>query len=111
MKQEDLEFMEEILSRSYWLFYGEFEIYINKFLKDIFSKEFSDIGFDEALSNDFQVAYWSVISELDRLRLFEYGTSPRGGWLTEDGERFKKLIMENKNALTETQKYIYNQLH
>jgi len=55
---------------------------------------------------DFAVAYWLFISELTALNLYEYGTSPRGGWLTDAGEMFKKIILENEDAISETKQYI-----
>ena len=99
--RDDIIFLAKILSESSWLFYGEFEVYLNSFLKSIFQKELKDFGFDEKLPNDFQVAYWSVLSELKKLNLVDYGTSPRGAWLTEEGERFKRVILENDNAIQE----------
>jgi len=113
MKQEDLEFMEEIFNRSRWLFYGEFEVYLNSFLKQIFEFGFDHYGWaeEDKFTRQVLAGYWAILSELVALDLAEYGTSPRGSWLTEDGERFKKLIMENKNAIKETQEYIYKQLH
>jgi hypothetical protein len=108
MEKEYIKWLADILEESHWLFYGEFEVYLNEFLKQIFQKEFNEIGYNEKLPNDFQVAYWSVISEMEFLYLFEYGTSPRGGWLTEKGKKFKEIIMNNENALSEAQEYIMN---
>lgn len=107
MEKEDLKFLTEIIEKSNWLFYGEFEIYLNKFLKKIFVCKLSDLGFDTKGTNEFQTAYWSILSELVRLDLAEYGTSPRGAWLTENGERFKKIILENENALKESEEEVY----
>ena len=100
MKKEDKEFMSEILDKSRWLFYGEFEVYLQTFLEEVFKHDLKDYGFEDIkMSNEFAVAYWSVLSELVSLDLAEYGTSPRGAWLTEKGERFKEIIMSNENAL------------
>ena len=106
-EQAEIEWLAEKLEDSAWLFYGEFEGYLGQFLRQIFQKEPSDYGFDESLPNDFQVAYWSVISEMERLRWFEYGTSPRGGWLTKDGKRFKQIIMTIDDALVKVANFTY----
>lgn len=108
MNEQDTKWLSEILEKSSWLFYGEFEVYLDAFLKTVLSKELSEFGFNENLPNDFQVAYWSVLSELVNLNLAEYGTSPRGAWLTEEGKRFAKIILENENALQSAQQYTYN---
>lgn len=100
----DIEFLARILDKSSWLFYGEFEDYLTEFLQRVFTKDLKDYGFDESLPNDFQVAYWSILSELVKLDLAEYGTSPRGAWLTEDGERFKRIIVGTKNAIYDAEK-------
>lgn len=107
MGEDDIEWLAERLEDSSWLFYGEFEEYLNLFLKEIFSKELRDIGFDEAQRNDFQVAYWSVLSELVSLDFAEYGTSPRGAWLTPDGERFKRIVLELTDAIPRAAKFTH----
>lgn len=96
---DDIEWLAERIDDSSWLFYGEFDAYLNNFLRAIFEKDLRDIGFDQTLPNDFQVAYWSVLSELVKLDLVEYGSSPRGAWLTPDGERFKRIIMGLPDAI------------
>ena len=111
MDKLDIEWLADLLEKSNWLFYGEFDDYLNTFLKRAFQKEPKDFGFDESLPNDFQVAYWSVISELNALNLIDYGTSPRGAWLTDDGKRFKALVLDRENAIAEATKvthYRYN---
>ena len=107
MKVEDLEFMSEIVERSHWLLYGDLEEHFSDFIKKVFTHDFKEYGFgDIEMEPDFAVAYWLFISELTALNLYEYGTSPRAGWLTPDGERFKKIILENEDAMSETEKYI-----
>jgi hypothetical protein len=44
-------------------------------------------------------AYWLFISLLVANDMYEYGTSPRGGWLTEKGKRLKKIVIENPDWL------------
>ncbi len=107
---DDDKFMSEILDNSPLLFYGEFEVYLNKFMKMIFQHEFREYGFGDIKMDDIsQTAYWFLISWLESQNMFEYGTSPRGGWLTEKGERFKKIIMENENALIDAKDNLINQ--
>lgn len=108
MNEEDLKFIAEILEESNLLFYGEFEVYLGTFLKEVFKHEFKEYGFEEIkMTNDFATAYWFVLSWLNSQDMFNYGTSPRGGWLEEKGERFKKIIMKNENAIQEAQEYIH----
>lgn len=109
MKQEDIDFIEtELLDKASWLFYGDLDEHFDDFLKKIFSHELTHFGFDKAkMTPDFSVAYWLFISELISLDFAEYGTSPRGAWLTEKGKRLKKIVLENENAINEVNEYIY----
>ena len=112
MKEEDLEFMAEILDKAHWLFYGDLDEHFTDFLKSVFRYELKEWGFgDVKMEPHFAVAYWLFLSELVALDLAEYGTSPRGAWLTTKGERFKHLVMSNEDAIGETNKYIYQQNH
>jgi len=102
MNKDDLEFLGGILDDSSWLFYGDLDEHFTTFVKKVFTHKFSEYGFEEVkMEPDFAVAYWLFLSELVRLDLAEYGTSSRGAWLTERGERFKSLIIENNDALSE----------
>lgn len=110
MEEEDLKFLAEILNQSSWLFYGDLEEHFDIFLRTVFSHELKEWGFgDVKMSPDFTVAYWLLISELNRLGLVDYGTSPRGAWLTEKGEKFKKLVMKNNDAIAQTEEFIYRE--
>ncbi len=104
---EDIKWLADVLDESSWLFYGEFDEYLQSFFSGIFQEELSHYGFNESLSNDFQVAYWSVLSELVKLDLAEYGTSPRGAWLTPNGEKFKEIITGNPKAIPLATNLIY----
>jgi hypothetical protein len=109
MKEEDLKFLGDILEKSHWLLYGDLDEHFTKFIKEVFKHEFREYGFEEVkMSRDFAVAYWLFLSELVSLDLAEYGTSPRGAWLTEGGERFKKLVNENEDAIGLANDFIYN---
>lgn len=107
MKSEDLEFLAEVINQSHWLFYGDLDYYFEKFVRIVFGREFRDWGFEEeSMTPDFAVAYWLFLSELVALDLVEYGTSPRGAWLTESGERFKKLMLETEDAIGQAKEYL-----
>lgn len=107
--KEDIEFLDEIFENDSLLFYGEFEEYLNNFLQTIFKNDLKRYGFEEIKTSDeFRVAYWFLLSWLDTKNMFEYGTSPRGGWLTEKGERFKQLVITNDNVLDTYQEIIYS---
>lgn len=112
MKEEDTLFIVNILDNSPLLFYGEFEGYLDTFLKEVFARDFKECGFGEVeMTNDFATAYWFFLSWMVSQDLFEYGTSPRGGWLTEKGDKFKKIVTENENAIQSAQDFIYKQNH
>lgn len=105
MKTEDLEFLTDVLNKAGWLFYGELDNILPYFLKNMFRFEFRDYGFGKVeMTDEFEAQYWLVLSELVRINLAEYGTSPRGAWLTPDGERFKKIILENPDWLEQHDK-------
>lgn len=89
--QKDMEFLDDLTNRASWLFYGDIEYSFSDFLRKVFKKDLIEWGFAD-LEGDFNTAYWLFVSEMNRLDLVDYGTSPRGAWLTEDGERFKRLF-------------------
>lgn len=108
MKTKDLEFLAEILEKSRWLFYGDLDAYMDNFLKIVFGRELKEWGFEEeSMQPDFALAYWLCLSELIALDLAEYGTSPRGSWLTPTGERFKALILKHEDAIGEANDFIH----
>jgi hypothetical protein len=97
-RMSDQEFWEKVLGDAAWLFYGELQDVLPDFLEDVLEKPFDEWGFDRDMERDFAVAYWLLISELVRLDLYEYGTSPRGGWLTDKGKRFVRIFKEKMAA-------------
>lgn len=108
----DIEWLADLLEESPLLFYGDFEQPLNNFLKEVFQHELKDFGFGDVPMNDeFVVAYWFLISWMNSKKLVEYGTSPRGCWLTEDGKRLKKMVLENEDAISEATEFIYNKYH
>lgn len=108
MNIEDLNFLSEILNKSRWLLYGDLDQHLTSMLKTVFSHDFKDFGFNNIkIGPYFELAYWLLISELTALNLFEYGTSPRSGWLTKEGERFKQLVMMHDDAIGEANDYLY----
>lgn len=103
---EDIIFLADILERSNWLFYGDLDAYFQPFLQDVFAHELRDWGFEKIrVTPAFHLAYWLLISEMVDLNLVEYGTSPRGAWLTRDGERFKRIIQEDDQAIWKANEY------
>jgi len=108
MNNEDKEFLADILEKSHWLLYGDLDEHFTDFIKEVFKHEFRDYGFEDIkMAPDFAVAYWLFLSELVALKLADYGTSPRGAWLTEEGKKFKRLIMENEDAIVEANNFIH----
>lgn len=109
MKVEDLEFLAAIIEKAHWLFYGDLDEHFDDFVRKVFKHKFREYGFEEVkMPLESAVAYWLFLSELVALDLAEYGTSPRGAWLTPEGERFKKLCMENKDAIRQAIGFIHN---
>lgn len=107
MSEDDLRFLAEIMDSSAWLLYGDLDGDLDAFAETVFRHEFSDYGFGNVpMTRDFGVAYWFFLSELVRLDLAGYGTSPRGAWLTPKGERFKALVVAHPDALAQAARYI-----
>ena len=82
------------------LFYGELEYYLDEYIKKFFSVEVKDVGFNEdhPMNN---LEFWFVVSMLVKMDMLEYGTSPRGAWLTDEGILFKKYCLETENPISE----------
>lgn len=98
----DDQLMRNILERSHWLFYGELEEQLAPILLEIALAEFPDHGFEVCKRpQSEQLAYWLVILELCALGPFTYGTSPRGAFPWEDGDRFLEIIRKHQNNLPE----------
>ena len=82
------------------LFYGELEYYLDEYLPKFFSVEVKEVGFnDEHPMNNLE--FWFTVSWLVRMDCLEYGTSPRGAWLTEKGKEFKKYVSSTKKPIAE----------
>lgn len=81
------------------LFYGELEYYLDKYIKKFFSVEVGDVGFDENHEMN-NLEFWFVVSMLVKMDMLEYGTSPRGAWLTDDGKEFKKYCLETDEPIS-----------
>ena len=108
MNNEDLEFLAEVVEKAHWLFYGDLDEHFDAFVRRVFQHEFKEYGFEDVkMEPDFAVAYWLFLSELVALDLAEYGTSPRGAWLTEGGKRFKKLCLTHEDAIGQANDYIH----
>ena len=81
------------------LFYGDIEPHLNEYLPKFFSVDVSEVGFITSHRMN-TLEFWAVVSWLVRMDFLEYGTSPRGAWLTEEGEEFKKYVLETKDPIT-----------
>ena len=90
---------KEMIEGTDALFYGELEYLLDEYLPKFFSVEVKEVGFDEKHTMN-NLEFWFTVSWLVRMNCLEYGTSPRGAWLTEKGNRFKKYILSNKKPIT-----------
>jgi len=81
------------------LFYGELEFYLDTYIKKFFSVDVKDVGFNEEHPMN-NLEFWFVVSMLVHMDMLEYGTSPRGAWLTEEGEKFKEFCLKEDNPIT-----------
>ena len=90
----------ELLENTDCLLYGELEFYLDQYLKDFFRVEVKDVGFDDnhPMNN---LPFWFVVSMLVKMDMLEYGTSPRGAWLTEDGKLFKQYCLTQEKPISE----------
>ena len=71
------------------LLYGELdELLFKKMIIVLEMKRDKVLSDGEDLEEVTALEYWLIMSELERADFFEYGTSPRGGWLTDEGEAF-----------------------
>lgn len=109
MEEDDIKFIEEeLLEKAPWLFYGDLDKTFDDFVKKVLSRDLKDWGFGDAkMEPDFATAYWLFLSELIRLDFAEYGTSPRGAWLTPEGEKLKKIVLKNEKPFETVNEYIY----
>lgn len=96
MKEEK---WKELLENTDCLFYGELEYHLDSYIKKFFSVDVKDVGFEESHSLN-TVEFWLVVSMLVKMDMLEYGTSPRGAWLTEDGKEFKKYCLSENQPFT-----------
>jgi hypothetical protein len=93
---------EEMLARvenTDALFYGELEYHLDQYLPKFFSVEVKDVGFNDKHPMN-TLEFWFVVSWLVRMDFLEYGTSPKGAWLTESGKEFKEYVLSNKEPIT-----------
>ena len=97
---DDIAWLADVLEESHLLFYGELEVYLDTFLKRVFSHELSDYGFGRVpMAHNFATAYWLFVSWAVHADLLEYGTSPRGAWFTDKGKRFKRILQDYEHPI------------
>lgn len=96
--KEKMEKWNELMNDTDALFYGELEYFLDEYLPKFFSVDVKDVGFNEEhpLNN---LEFWFTVSWLVRMDFMEYGTSPRGAWLTKEGEEFKKYVLSTKRPI------------
>lgn len=96
MKIEEL---KEMVENSHALFYGELECHLDTYLPEFFSVDVKDVGFDDnhPMNN---ALFWFTVSWLVEMDCLEYGTSPRGAWLTDKGEEFKTYVLTTEKPIT-----------
>ena len=90
---------KELLHDTDCLFYGELEHHLDEYIKKFFSVQVPEVGFEKNHEMN-NLVFWFVVSMLERMDMLEYGTSPRGAWLTEDGELFKKYCLKTDKPIT-----------
>lgn len=95
MEKEQL---KEMIENTDALFYGELEYYLDEYLPKFFSVEVKDVGFDEKHPMN-NLEFWFTVSWLVRMDCLEYGTSPRGAWLTEKGKALKQYVLSTKDPI------------
>jgi len=87
------------VNNSNLLFYGELEGFLDEYIKEFFKVEVKEVGFDDNHKmNNLQ--FWLVVSWLVSMDYLEYGTSPRGVWLTEEGEYFKNYCLNTETPIS-----------
>lgn len=99
MENEIILKIKEAVENSNLLFYGELESFLDDYLPKFFSVEIKDVGFDEKHPMN-NLEFWFTVSWLESMDYTDYGTSPRGAWLTEEGEEFKSYILETEKPIT-----------
>lgn len=90
---------KELLEDTDCLFYGELEYHLDSYIKKFFSVEVSEVGFDDEHTMN-NLEFWFVVSMLVRMDMLDYGTSPRGAWLTDDGKLFKEYCLKEDAPIT-----------
>ena len=109
---DDIAWLADLLEDSPLLFYGELEELLDKFLPRLFAYDFPAYGFGSVpMTDDFATAYWLFVSWACRADLLEYGTSPRGAWLTDKGKRFKQIIQDYEHPIQQACELSYRRNH
>ena len=83
--------------------YGTGEPHTVKALKELFGAIGEDdrpdcYNFKKLEAAVTPTVAWLLIAVLCRAHIFEYGTSPRFGWLTEQGKRLRDYIANKSEA-------------
>ena len=85
-------FLIEFLEETEILFYGEFEEIFPRILNEMINYEQEMSWIKDRLDYMSRSEYWFMVSILNKTGIIEYGSSPRGYWLTEKGKKLKSLF-------------------
>ena len=92
------DFIEYLSNSTNLVFYGELEDLLPEAMAKVLTMKHlkiftdgSDIPVEIGIT---QLEYWFIMSLLIQLDCIEYGTSPRGAWLTDTGEALLKNLQE-----------------
>jgi hypothetical protein len=95
------EFLIKFLEETDLLFYGELEEIFPRLLNEMinYTTEYSLVK--DRLDYITESEYWFMVSILNATDIVEYGSSPRGYWLTKKGEKLKELfhLIDNTEKL------------
>lgn len=81
------------------LCYGDIEPHLDAYLPKFFAVEVKEVGFNDEHSMN-TLEFWFVVSWLVKMDFLEYGTSPRGAWLTREGQEFKNYVLSTPKPIT-----------
>ena len=104
-----MDFINKWLAQTDLLMYGELNDVIYSKLIYVLTLKMNKVFTDGSNLAISQCEYWLLLSELNAHGFIEYGTSPRGAWLTNEGlvffEQLTKLTNEEFTEKTFNIKY------
>ena len=85
-------FLIEFLEETDLLFYGELEEIFPRLLNEMINYGDDYAKRDKIVKKIDEPLFWFMVSILNKTGIIEYGSSPRGYWLTEKGKKLKGLF-------------------